>query len=177
MGLMEVHCSPAKQHQFMESLIAYMGSDMPIHLCYAARIVREEIVLIDAIDINLQDMVLTKLSPTILTTLFVTPFDTITEQQWWDMMIMAWCHAEFVIDDIHCFEFLPILVEGMKRYMWFALEDDLKQLVSVVGGILRALERHDSEQGEGVVVTVKEFRTVASNMLGKLVNSKGVISP
>ncbi|KAG1836526.1 hypothetical protein F4604DRAFT_678870 [Suillus subluteus] len=48
LGVMKVRRSPAKQHQFIESLIACMGSNMPVHLRYAAlraaHIVREDIV-------------------------------------------------------------------------------------------------------------------------------------
>ncbi|KAG1815201.1 uncharacterized protein BJ212DRAFT_1588140 [Suillus subaureus] len=262
MSLMEVRCSPAKQHQFFESLIACMGSNMPVHLRYAAlraaRIVREEIVSIDTIDVNVRDMVLTKLSPAILTTvcprpgttladdphhffhddrdkcylelifplarnsnwhphlfgdhhidrcismvgeycrsysrhafylsgilfriapeqLSVPSLDAITEQQWWDMISSAWFCAQFVIGDIYCFESLPVLVEGTKRYMGVASEDGLERLVRCVDVVLDILEGRDSEQGEGesVTVTVKEFRAVASDMLEKLVNSKGVIS-
>ncbi|KAG1868534.1 hypothetical protein F4604DRAFT_1927411 [Suillus subluteus] len=257
LGVTKVRCSPAKQHQFIESLIACMDSNMPIHLRYVAlratHIVREEIVSIDTIDAKLRDMVLTKFSPAILTTvcprpgttladdphhfhyrrdlcylrliftlardsnwhphlfgdhhidrcismvgeycesysrcpfylsgillripseqLSVASLDAITKQQWWDMMRLAWRYAEFVIDDIHCFEFLPVLVEGTKMYMHIASEDDLRELVGYVDDVLRAQRRRDSEQGEGecVVVAVKEFRTVVSVMLEKLVNSK-----
>ncbi|KAG1859533.1 hypothetical protein DFJ58DRAFT_780110 [Suillus subalutaceus] len=232
LGIIKVHCSPAKQHRFIESLIACMGSNMPVHLRYAAlratHIVREEIVSIDTIDAKLREMVLTKLSPAILTTvsrdsnwhphlfgdhhidrcismvgeycksyslrpfylsgillripseqLSVTSLDAITAQQWWDMMRHAWYYADSEIDDIHCFEFLPVLVEGTKRYMQIASEGHFKYLVSYVDDVLRALRRRDSEQGEGegVVVAVEELRAVASDMREKLVNSKGVISP
>jgi hypothetical protein len=112
--------------------------------------------------------------------LSVSPLDSITEQQWWDMIRRAWSHAFQINDDIHCFEFLPVLVEGTKRYMQIAPEYDLKELVTDVDYVLRALEeRRDSEQGEGecVTVAVKELRTVASDMLEKLVDSEDVINP
>ncbi|KAG1840810.1 hypothetical protein DFJ58DRAFT_809659 [Suillus subalutaceus] len=222
LGVMKVRCSPAKQHQYIKSLIACMGSNMPVHLRYAAlhatHFVREEIVSIDDIDAKLRDTVLTKLSPAILTTwhphlfrdhhidryismvgkycessslhpfylsgvllriapeqLSITPFDAITEQQWRDMMIMAWYRADsgIVIDDKHCFEFLPVLVEGTKRHMQIASEDDLRRVVNYVGDVLDA---RGSEQGEGesVVVAMKELRTVASDMREKLVSSKAL---
>ncbi|KAG2130524.1 hypothetical protein BD769DRAFT_1775222 [Suillus cothurnatus] len=265
LGPMKVRFSAAKQQQFIKSLIACMGNDMPVYLRYAAlraaHIVREAIASIDAIDAKLRDMVLTKFSPAILTTvcprpgttlandphdffhderdlcylelifalardpswhahligdhhidrcismiarfsksytlhpfylsgillqiapeqLSVAPLDGVTEQQWWDMMRRAWRYADSqaVIDNIHCFEFLPVLVEGTKRHMQIASEYDLEELVSYLDDVLRALERRLSEQREreGVIVVVKEFRTIASDMLEKSVNSEGVISP
>ncbi|KAG1852228.1 hypothetical protein F4604DRAFT_1933808 [Suillus subluteus] len=260
LGVMKVHCSPAKQHRFIERLITCMDSNMPVYLCYAAlratHIVQEEIASIDAIDAKLRDMVLTKLSPAILTTvcpqpgttlanedpyhffhyardscylklifalarnstwyphlfedhhidwcismvgeycesyslhafylsgillqiapeqLLVASLDAITKRQWWDMTRMAWYHADRVIDDIYCFESLPVLVEGTKRYMHVASEEGLEELVRYVDDVLEALEKRDPEQGEGecVTVAVKELRTAASDML----DSEGVISP
>ncbi|KAG1887593.1 hypothetical protein F4604DRAFT_1950823 [Suillus subluteus] len=83
LGVMEVRCSSAKQHQFIESLIACMGSNMPVHLRYATlratHIVREDIVSIDAIDAKPREMVLTKLSPAILTTVCPRPGTTLTD--------------------------------------------------------------------------------------------------
>ncbi|KAG1852218.1 hypothetical protein F4604DRAFT_1300280 [Suillus subluteus] len=262
LDVIKVRCSPAKQHQFFESLIACMASDMPVHLRHAAirlaHSAREEIASIDAIhDTELRDMILTEFSPAILTAvcpqpgatlpeddpdrffhpdrdecylkliftlarnshwhphlfgdhhidrcismiakcrfmqhtfylagillrialgdLSVTSLDSITEQQWWDMISTAWMHAPFIIDDIHCFEFLPVLVEGTKRYMQTTSEHNLEWLVRSVDHVLNVLEKRDSEQGEGeCVVAVKELRTVASDMLEKLVNSKEVVSP
>jgi hypothetical protein len=81
LGDLEVRCSPAKQYQFIENLIACMGSNMPVHLRYAAlratHIVQEEIASIDALDAKLRDMVLTKLSPAILTTVCPRPGTTL----------------------------------------------------------------------------------------------------
>jgi hypothetical protein len=259
LDVMKVRCSPAKQHQFIGSLIACMGTNMPLHLRYAAlraaHIFQEELTSINLNDAELWDMALTKLSPAILTTvcprpgttlvddphhffhderdlcylklifalarnpkwhphliedhhidrcismipgycdaysshafylsgillrtapeqLSVASLDGITEQQWRDMMRMAWYYAEIRIDDIHCFEFLLVLVEGTKRHIQNASKDGLELLVKDVDDVLRALERRHSEQGEGesVVDAVKEF----SNMLKKLVNSEEVISP
>ncbi|KAG2051056.1 hypothetical protein BDR06DRAFT_959552 [Suillus hirtellus] len=111
--------------------------------------------------------------------LSVTSLNSITGQQWWDLMKNAWLHASYMIDDIHCFEFLPVLVEGTKRYMHIPLELDLKFFIKDADRVLIALEGRDSQQGEGrgVVVAVKELRTVASDMLEKLVSNKGVAGP
>ncbi|KAG1790612.1 uncharacterized protein HD556DRAFT_682288 [Suillus plorans] len=258
----KVRCSPAKRHQFLNSLIACMHSNT-VHLRHAAlrlaHSAREDIVLIDAIDnAELRDMILTEFSPAILTAvcpqpgvtlshdspdrfvrdqsdlcylellfslarnsnwhlhLFadqhidrcismvaehrvgkhafyltgillriapeqssVTSLNSITEWQWWNMVQSAWGCAHYVIDDIHCFEFLPVLAEGTKRYMHIARELDLKLLIGNVDSVLNALEGRDSQQGEGesVAVAVKELRTAASDMLEKLVSSRGVVSP
>jgi len=111
--------------------------------------------------------------------LSVTSLNSITGQQWWDLMKNAWPHASYMIDDIHCFEFLPVLVEGTKRYMHIPLELDIKFFIEDADRVLIALEGRDSQQGEGggVTVAVKELRTVASDMLEKLVSSKGVAGP
>ncbi|KAG2036022.1 hypothetical protein BDR03DRAFT_477230 [Suillus americanus] len=265
LDVMKVRCSPAKQHQFFESLIACMGSDMPVHLRHAAlraaHNAREEIASIDTIDdAKLRDMILTKFSPAILTAvcpqpgatlsdddpdrffhydrdlcylelifalarnsnwhphlfgdhhvdrciaiiakcrfaehafylagiflriapgqLSVTSLDSIAEQQWWDMISGAWSYSYRIFDDIHCLEFLPVLVESTRKYMQIASEYSLEALIRNVDYVLQRLESRDSEQGEGegdnIVVAVKELRTVASDMLEKLVDSKEVISP
>ncbi|KAG1884244.1 hypothetical protein F4604DRAFT_1977953 [Suillus subluteus] len=244
LGVMKVRCNPAKQHQFIESFIACMGSNMPVHLRYAAlraaHIFREEIASIDAIDAKLRDMVFTKFSPAILTVVCPRPGTTlvndphhffhddrdfcylevifalarnsnwhpqlfrdhhidrcismigkycksstlhafyltgillriapeqwsvtslcaITEQQQWDMLRGAWRYAPFVIDNIHCFEFLPVLAEGTKRHMQIVSEDVLQELVRYVDDVLNVLERPGPErrEGESVVVAVKDLR-------------------
>ncbi|KAG2030576.1 hypothetical protein BDR03DRAFT_974375 [Suillus americanus] len=71
LGSMGVRCSLAKQHLFIERLVGCMDSTMPPHLRHAvlraAHSAREEMALIDAIDdARLRDIVLTKLSPAIL---------------------------------------------------------------------------------------------------------------
>ncbi|KAG1720250.1 hypothetical protein EDB19DRAFT_1778119 [Suillus lakei] len=235
--VMEVRCSPAKQHQFIESLIACMN----------------KMASIDTIDdTSLRDMVLTKFLPAILSAVrpqpgatsadddpdrffhrdrdlcylelvfalarnpnwhphlcgdshidrcisiianclgshafylagillriapdhtSVTSLDSITERQWWDVTSNAWFIAYHIIDDIHYFDILPVLVEGTKKYMQIASERDLEELIRNVDRVLQALEGRDSEQGEGegVTIAVKELRTVASDMLQKLVDSK-----
>ncbi|KAG1893217.1 uncharacterized protein F5891DRAFT_51410 [Suillus fuscotomentosus] len=71
---MKACCSSAKQHLFIERLIACMDSNMPLHIRHAAlraaHIAREEIASIDAIDDA--DM-MTKLSPAILSVLCPHP--------------------------------------------------------------------------------------------------------
>ncbi|KAG2151281.1 uncharacterized protein EDB93DRAFT_1140469, partial [Suillus bovinus] len=81
LGSIGVRCSPAKQHLFIERLIACMDSNMPLHLRHvalrAAHSGREEITSIDAIDdARLQDMVLTQLSPAILSVVCPHPDTT-----------------------------------------------------------------------------------------------------
>ncbi|KAG2138632.1 uncharacterized protein EDB93DRAFT_719916 [Suillus bovinus] len=260
--VMKARCSPAKQHQFFKSLIACMGSNMPKHLRYialrAAHDNREAIASIDAIhDVELRDMILTELSPAILTAvcpqpgttyssddsdsdlcylellfaltrnsnwhphlsrdhhidrcisiiakcrlaeqpafylvgillriaperLSVTSLDSIMVQRWWDVLDNAWFNL-IVTEDIHCFELLPVLVEGTKKHMQISPEYGLKHLTEKLDAVLEVLERRNSEQGEGEcidiamtesIVAVKELRTVAGEMLEKLIDSEGVI--
>ncbi|KAG2135293.1 hypothetical protein DEU56DRAFT_807570 [Suillus clintonianus] len=257
-------CSPAKQHLFIESLIACMDVDMPDSLRHAAlravHSVRQDMASIHAIDdASLRDIVLTELSPAILTVvcprpgatpaddgpdhifdddlnscylelvfalarnsnwhshlfgdhhidrcismitevrfmphefylagillliapeqLSPTALDSITDQQWWDTMRIAWMNTYNIADDIHCFELLPALVEGTKKYMRVALTYDLEQLIRDVGYTLETLESRDPEQVEqveGAAAAVKELRTVASDMLERMVKSEEVVSP
>ncbi|KAG0695694.1 hypothetical protein DFH29DRAFT_954351 [Suillus ampliporus] len=96
----------------------------------------------------------------------VTSLVSITEQQWWEVMLHAWYYASAVIEgDIHCVEFLPVLVEDTKKYMEIASKSDLKRLISRVDDVLEELEGQGSEHGEGITVTVKELRTVAGDKL------------
>jgi len=108
-----------------------------------------------------------------------TSLNSITGQQWWDMISAAWLYAQYEIHDIHCFELLPVLVEGAKRYMHNAREFYLKIFIGYVDRVLNALETRDSQQGEdeSVTVAVIELRTAASDMLEKWVSSQGVVSP
>jgi hypothetical protein len=83
LGGMGVSCSPAKQHVFIERLIPCMDSNMPPHLRHAAlraaHSAREELASIDAMDdARLRDMVLTKLSPAIMSAIcpHTTPADS-----------------------------------------------------------------------------------------------------
>ncbi|KAG0695700.1 hypothetical protein DFH29DRAFT_256904 [Suillus ampliporus] len=99
----------------------------------------------------------------------VTLLESITEQQWCDVMLNAWSCASDIIEggDIHGVEFLPVLVEGTKKYMRIALQSDLAQLIWGVDRVLEELER-GSEQREGAAIAVKELRIVASDKLEKL---------
>ncbi|KIK35104.1 hypothetical protein CY34DRAFT_812417, partial [Suillus luteus UH-Slu-Lm8-n1] len=74
--------------------------------------------------------------------LSVTPLDSIVEQQWWDVICTAWPHASSIIeDDVHCFEFLPVLVKGTRNYMHIASKPSLKWLIRDVDGVLNTLGR------------------------------------
>ncbi|KAG0698837.1 hypothetical protein DFH29DRAFT_1016976 [Suillus ampliporus] len=248
-----VSCNPAKQHLFIESLTACMGSSMPHRLRHAAlraaHSAREVLASIDVIDdAKLREMVLTKFSPAVLSAVCPRPgatpaddgpdrffddnrdlcyvelvfvlarnsawrphlsgdghidrcismiarccecrrhpfylagiflriapeqssvpsLESITEQQWWEVMLNAWCYASNIIEgDIHCVEFLPILVEGTKKYMEIASKSDLERLIEGVNKVLNRLEKRGSDHGEGAAVTaVKELRTVAGDKLG-----------
>jgi hypothetical protein len=267
---MGVHCSPAKQHLFIERLVACMDSTMSPHLRYAAlraaHSAREEIASIEAMDDRLRDMVLTKLSPVILSVvcpppgatpeeypdrlsnfdcdlcylelvfalarnsdwhpylsedrhidrcismipnycnsesptchafyiagifLRITPehqsvtlLDSVTEQQWWDVMRSAWIRLPYDILGTRSFELLPVLVDSTKKYMQIASKSDLEELIERVDRFLERLEgdmqrnrrwqemglemdpeMQSLEQMEGVAIAVKELRTAASNML------------
>ncbi|KAG1867664.1 hypothetical protein F4604DRAFT_1655899, partial [Suillus subluteus] len=78
---MRVSCSPAKQHLYIEKLIACMGSSMPPRLRHAALLAahssREVLASIDVVDGA--DMVLTKFSPAILTAVRPQPGATPTD--------------------------------------------------------------------------------------------------
>jgi hypothetical protein len=271
LGSMGVYCSPAKQHLFIERLVTCMDSTMPPHLrdaaLRAAHSAREEITSIDAMDDRLRDMVLTKLSPAILSVvcphpstipanddpvsffdnhrnscylklvfalaknsnwhphlsedrhidrcismipdychsesytehafyiagifLRITPehqsvtlLDSVTEQQWWDMMRSAWIRLPYDILGKRDLELLPVLVDSTKKYMQIASKSDLEELIERVDRFLERLEgdmqrnrrwqemglemdpeMQSLEQMEGVAIAVKELRTAASNML------------
>ncbi|KAG1723948.1 hypothetical protein EDB19DRAFT_338665 [Suillus lakei] len=81
LGSVGMSCSRAKQYMFAERLIACMGGNVPNHVRHAAlraaHSAREEIASIDAIDdARLRDMLLTKLSPAILSVLCPRPSPT-----------------------------------------------------------------------------------------------------
>ncbi|KAG0696338.1 hypothetical protein DFH29DRAFT_951627, partial [Suillus ampliporus] len=95
----------------------------------------------------------------------ITSLESITEQQWWGVMLDAWGYASYIIKgDIHCLEFLPVLVEGTKKYMEIASKSDLEQLIKGVDFVLNILEEPGAEHGEGVAAAV-ELRTVAGDKL------------
>ncbi|KAG1718083.1 hypothetical protein EDB19DRAFT_1027134 [Suillus lakei] len=70
----------------------------------------------------------------------VTSLDSVTEQQWWDVMRSAW-NDYFDIYNTQCFELLPLIVEGTKKYMRIASKSDLEQLIRNVDRILEEIRR------------------------------------
>jgi hypothetical protein len=112
-----------------------------------------------------------------------TSLDSVTEQQWWDVMRSAWNSLPYDSHKTHNFELL-VLMDGTKKYMHIASKSDLEQLIRGVDRFLERLEREIQmkrqwqemglemgsemeglEQEEGVTVAVKELRTAASNVL------------
>ncbi|KAG2053819.1 hypothetical protein BDR06DRAFT_956224 [Suillus hirtellus] len=102
------------------------------------------------------------------------------EQQWWDVMRSTWKYSLYNIFDTHSFKPLLVLMDGTKQYMQIASRSDLEQLITKVDYMVEELEGHiqekrrlqemgqemqDLEQGEGIIITVKELRSAASNML------------
>ncbi|KAG2075255.1 hypothetical protein BDR04DRAFT_89563 [Suillus decipiens] len=77
---MRVSYSPAKQHLFIEALTACMGSNMPPRLRHAALCAAHSSrEVLASIDVNDADMVLTNLSPAILTAVCPQPGATPTD--------------------------------------------------------------------------------------------------
>ncbi|KAG1838302.1 hypothetical protein DFJ58DRAFT_917228 [Suillus subalutaceus] len=225
-----VSCSSAKQHLYIEKLTACMGGSMPPRLrhaaLHAAHSSREVFASINVVDDA--DMVLTKLSPAILTAVCpqpgatptdgdpdcffhrdrdlcylelifalarnsywhppgiflrmpseqvsVTSLSSIADQQWWDMMRKAWCCAFLTIGNPHCVEFLPVLVEGTKKYMRIASRPDLEQLINDMDDLMESLGKPGLlEQREGVAVAaVKELREIAKDNITLLARSYGM---
>ncbi|KAG1745044.1 uncharacterized protein EDB91DRAFT_1122251, partial [Suillus paluster] len=97
----------------------------------------------------------------------VTPLTSITEQHWWEVTRWAWDSAYDTTGNMHCFEFLPVLVEGTKKHIEIAPQPNLEQLIKVLDHLLR----WNSEQREGVLIVVRELRAVASEKLEKLERS------
>ncbi|KAG2737595.1 hypothetical protein P692DRAFT_20883401 [Suillus brevipes Sb2] len=244
---MSVSCSPAKQHLYIEKLVACMGSSMPSRLRHAAlraaHSFREVLASINIVDDA--DIALTNFSPAVLTAVcpqpgatptdtgpdcffdgarelcylelifalarnsqwrphlyshvdraieiievccgsrwihafylvgiflrmtseevLVTSLSTITKRQWWDMMGKAWNPAVLTADNTHCVEFLPVLVEGTKKYMHIASMPELIQLISDVDDLIRSVERQGLlEHRERATVAMKELSGVANDML------------
>ncbi|KAG1796149.1 hypothetical protein EV424DRAFT_572899 [Suillus variegatus] len=244
-----VCCSLAKKCLFIERLAACMDGDMPHHLRHvalcAAYSAREEIASIDTIDdARLRDMLLTKLSPAILSVVClhtgtddhdrsfyrsrdtyylelvfaltrnsdwhphlsgdghidrcismipeycnsgynqhafyiggillriadeqksVTSLDSVTEQQWWDVMRSAWNNPPFDMYDAHFFELLLILVDGTKKYMQIASKDDLEWLIRYVASFVEDWGQVMQDMGQGIAIAaVEELNTAAKNML------------
>ncbi|KAG1782185.1 hypothetical protein EV702DRAFT_1070371 [Suillus placidus] len=100
----------------------------------------------------------------------VPSLSSITEQQWWDMMRKAWCvDDDRVISNAHCVEFLPVLVEGTKKYMSVALKPDLELLIRDVDDIIKRLKRRGSLEQREVTVAVEKLRGVVNEELAKFI--------
>ncbi|KAG1843833.1 hypothetical protein C8R48DRAFT_736171, partial [Suillus tomentosus] len=116
----------------------------------------------------------------------ITSLDSVTEQQWWDVMRSAWNHPPYNIDNAR-YSKLLLLVDGTKKHMQIASKSDLEQLIRSVDVFLKSLERSmqlqkmrlesglemtpdmpSLEQGEGIIIAVKEVRNATSNMLESL---------
>ncbi|KAG1785816.1 uncharacterized protein HD556DRAFT_92259 [Suillus plorans] len=110
----------------------------------------------------------------------VTSLDSVTEQQWWDVMRSAWKYPLYNIFDMCSFKPLLVLVDGTKQYMQIASKSDLEQLIKNVDYMVEMLEGRMQEkrrlqemgqemqyleQGEGIIITAKELSTAASNTL------------
>jgi hypothetical protein len=107
----------------------------------------------------------------------VTPLSSITEQQWWDMMRRAWYSAFLTIDNTRCVEFLPVLVEGTKKYIHIAPKTTLWQievmhLIRDLDDLITRVECRDVlEHRERVVVALKELSGVAIDTLANSVHT------
>jgi len=99
----------------------------------------------------------------------VTSLSSITERQWWDMMGRACFVAESAIDNTHCVEFLPELVEGTKKYMHIASRFQLERLIDNVDRLIERVERQGLlEHRERATIAMKELSVAANDMLAKL---------
>ncbi|KAG2092488.1 uncharacterized protein F5147DRAFT_722199, partial [Suillus discolor] len=99
-----------------------------------------------------------------------TSLDSVTEQQWWDVMRCAWYYVPYAIHRTRDFELLA-LVDGTKKYMQIASKSCLENLIRDVDrvvdmGLEIGPEMQGLEQAEGIItISVKELRTAASSML------------
>ncbi|KAG1820663.1 hypothetical protein EV424DRAFT_1347163 [Suillus variegatus] len=174
----------------------------------AAHSAREEIASIDAIDdARLRTIVLTNLSPAIIMIpkycnseyysqhafciagilLRIAPeqtsdtsLDSVTEQQWWDMMRCVWYYLPYIIRETRDSKLL-VFVDRTKKYMQIASKSSLEiqNLIGKVDDVLKSMEpeippevglnMQGLEQAEGFTIAVKDLRTVASNMLDSVV--------
>ncbi|KAG2753795.1 hypothetical protein P692DRAFT_20828795, partial [Suillus brevipes Sb2] len=58
-------------------------------------------------------------------------------------MRRAWYSAFLTIDNTRCVEFLPVLVEGTKKYIHIAPEAELEQLIRDLDDLITRVERRD----------------------------------
>ncbi|KAG1793461.1 uncharacterized protein HD556DRAFT_1536490 [Suillus plorans] len=99
----------------------------------------------------------------------VTSLESVTEQQWWDVMRCAWYYVPYAIRRTRDFELLA-LVDGTKKYMQVTSKSGLKNLIRDVDHVLNmglemGPEMQGLEQAEGTTIAVMEWRTTASSML------------
>ncbi|KAG2064734.1 hypothetical protein BDR04DRAFT_232354 [Suillus decipiens] len=87
-----------------------------------------------------------------------TSLSSITEQQWWDMIRLAWNLARYTTDDTHGVEFLLVLVERTKKHMRFTSIYYLEQLIYNVDAVIGELEKCLLEQKEAVADAMKELK-------------------
>jgi hypothetical protein len=97
----------------------------------------------------------------------VPSLSSITERQWWDMMRKAWYHAYRTIDDTRCVEFLPVLVEGTKKYIHITSKPKLEQLIKDVDDLIRRVGRQGLLEHRESVAAMKELSGVANDTLAK----------
>jgi hypothetical protein len=91
----------------------------------------------------------------------VTSLRSITEQQWWNMMRLAWYSAFLTIDNTHNVEFLPVLVEGTKKYIYIASKPELEGLIRRVDELIERMEGRGLL--EGVTAAVKKLRGIVND--------------
>ncbi|KIK46857.1 hypothetical protein CY34DRAFT_9434 [Suillus luteus UH-Slu-Lm8-n1] len=90
----------------------------------------------------------------------VTSLRSITEQQWWNMMRMAWYSAFLTINNTHDVEFLPVLVEGTKKYIYIASKPELEGLIRRVDDLIERMEGRGLLEG---VTAVKKLRGIVND--------------
>ncbi|KAG2091648.1 uncharacterized protein F5147DRAFT_723278 [Suillus discolor] len=99
-----------------------------------------------------------------------TSLDSVTEQQWWDVMRCAWYYLPYTIRRAHDPEIL-VFVERTKKYMQIASKSDIENLIGKVDDVLDSMEpemglnMQDLEEGGAVTIAVKKLRDTARNML------------
>ncbi|KAG2092494.1 uncharacterized protein F5147DRAFT_433432 [Suillus discolor] len=113
-----------------------------------------------------------------------TSLNSVTEQQWWDVMRCAWNYPPHDFHNTRNIELLLVLVDGTKKYMHIASKSNLEQLIGRVDWFLKYLERdmrwqrrlqelrletgpeiQSLEQGERIAIVVKALRSAASDMI------------
>ncbi|KAG2133305.1 hypothetical protein DEU56DRAFT_981542 [Suillus clintonianus] len=95
----------------------------------------------------------------------VTSLGSITDEQWWDMIKIAWTkmYSIYCLKDVDTDELLLVLVKGTKKYMQVASKPDLEQLIKEVDDVVGRAKRRESEYTN--IGDVKELGTVARDMV------------